>query len=59
MPLSKQQVVFLKMAKSGTAPRSNKNRTGTALAKAGLIKFNQMYGWHLTPQGVSALEGES
>nr|UVM80172.1 MAG: hypothetical protein [Bacteriophage sp.]UVX65530.1 MAG: hypothetical protein [Bacteriophage sp.] len=47
------------MAKSGTAPRSNKNRTGTALAKAGLIKFNQMYGWHLTPQGVSALEGEN
>lgn len=55
MPLSKQQVVFLKMAKSGTAPRSNKNRTGTALAKAGLIKFNSMYGWHLTPQGIEAL----
>lgn len=43
------------MAKSGTAPRSNKNRTGTALAKAGLIKFNSMYGWHLTPKGIEAL----
>ena len=56
MPLSKQQVVFLKMAKSGTAPRSIKNRTGIALSKLELVKYTPMFGWFLTPKGVEALE---
>lgn len=56
MPLSKQQVIFLKMAKSGTAPRSLKNRTGNALNKLGLINYTPMFGWHLTSKGIEVLE---
>ena len=57
MPLSKQQVIFLKMAKSGTAPRSITNRTGITLNKLELVKYTPMFGWFLTPKGVEALEG--
>lgn len=57
MPLSKQQVIFLKMAKSGTAPRSLKNRTGISLNKLGLINYTPMFGWNLTSKGVEVLEG--
>lgn len=55
MKLTQSQVIFLKMVKSGTAPRSLSNKTARALNKQGLIKPSAMYGWYLTHEGISYL----
>lgn len=56
MKLTNSQTVFLKMVKSGTAPRALSNKTGRALNKMGLIKPNIMYGWILTVAGIDKLK---
>lgn len=55
MKLTHSQIVFLKMVKSGTAPRALSNKTARVLNKMGLIKPSAMYGWYLTPEGVVQL----
>lgn len=55
MKLTQSQVIFLKMVKSGTAPRSLSNKSARALSKQGLIKPSAMYGWYLTHKGIEKL----
>lgn len=55
MKLTQSQVIFLKMVKSGTAPRSLSNKTARALNKQGLIKPSAMFGWYLTTEGLVQL----
>ena len=55
LKLTNSQTVFLKMVKSGTAPRALSNKTARALNKMGLIKPNSMYGWILTTAGLQAI----
>lgn len=56
LKLTNSQTVFLKMVKSGTAPRALSNKTGRTLNKMGLIKPNAMYGWILTVAGIDKLK---
>jgi len=55
MKLSTNQVIFLKMAKSNTAPRAISNKTGRSLYKLGLVKCSSTFGWYLTTEGVRTL----
>ena len=55
MKLTNTQIVFLKMVKSGTAPRALSNKTARTLNKLGLIKPNALYGWILTTAGLQAI----
>lgn len=56
MKLTQSQIVFLKMAKSGTAPRALSNKTARSLNKLGLVKPTAMYGWFITKEGLDKLE---
>lgn len=55
MKLTQSQIIFLKMVKSGTAPRSLSNKTARVLNKQGLIKPSVMFGWYLTHEGIAQL----
>lgn len=53
--MTSQQIIFLKMVKSGTAPRNTKNKTAQALQRMGLIIMLPPIGWCLTSKGVEAI----
>lgn len=54
--MTTQQIIFLKMVKSGTAPRNPKNKTAQALHRMGLINVMPSFGWCLTSKGVEAID---
>jgi len=49
MSLTQQQIIFLRMVRSGGVVTINK--TAKSLNRLGLIKFKVPFGWHLTPEG--------
>ncbi|QHJ80265.1 MAG: hypothetical protein [Caudoviricetes sp.] len=49
MSLSQQQIIFLRMVRSGGVVTINK--TAKSLNRLGLIKYDTPFGWYLTPEG--------
>ena len=56
MKLTQQQVIFLHMAKQGTAPRSLSNKTGKALKAKGLVNYSIGFGYYCTEAGIEQLK---
>lgn len=53
MKLSKSQVIFLRMVRSGGVVTINK--TAKSLNQLGLIKYSVPFGWYVTPEGQTVL----
>lgn len=56
MKLTQQQIIFLRMAKQGTAPRNLSNKTGKSLKALGLVVYTVGFGYTCTSEGIKALE---
>lgn len=51
--LSRTQLVFLvKILEEKPVPRTSLNQTGKGLEKRGLVRYINMFGWALTPNGI-------
>lgn len=51
--LSRAQLVFLvKILEEKPVPRTSLNQTGKGLAKRGLVRYVNFWGWSLTPAGI-------